>query len=247
MSEAGLPRIGPLYVRMTTPSPGGVLPGARDIFGKLSVTSQFKVSLHLTNNNDANLMGWLGAAGLTNNIRTANTFDFFCSGTSLPGAVMDTIDEIGSRQGVIEKFPTRRVYPDVSMEFYVDYDYKLIRLFEEWMNFINPIYTKDGRYRASPSGQGDAKGRPDFFRFNYPDDYKRIISITKFERDFLEDPNNSRGKILSPPSITYRLIEAFPVNLTAIPVTYEGSIITKTTVVFSYTRYVIEKNNGSRK
>ena len=40
------------------------------------------------------------------------------------------------------------------------------------------------------------------------------------------------------------MINAYPIQLTATPVTYEGSTITKTTVVFNYDRYVI-LNNGN--
>ena len=244
--KKGKPDIGPLYIRMTTPSPDGSLPGARDIFGKLSVTSQFKVSLHLTNY-DRDLMGWLSTCGLTNNVRTANTFDFFCSETALPGATFDMAEESGSRQGIIERFPTRRIYPDFTMTFYVDYDYKIIRLFEEWMNYINPIYSSSGIVPPDATGQGNAKNSQDFFRFKYPNTYKRIISVTKFERDFLENPNEPGGPTITQPTITYRMIDSFPTNITALPLSYEGSTITKTTVSFSYARYLIEKNNGSRK
>jgi hypothetical protein len=31
------------------------------------------------------------------------------------------------------------------MTFYVDAEYGIIRLFEEWMNFINPLYSTRGR------------------------------------------------------------------------------------------------------
>jgi hypothetical protein len=41
------------------------------------------------------------------------------------------------------------------------------------------------------------------------------------------------------------MIEAFPTNITAMPLTYEGSQIVKTTVTFQYTRYVMEKNYGT--
>lgn len=243
----GKPDIGPLYVKMTTPSPDGALAGARDIFGKLSVTSQFKVSLHLTNSKDPYLMGWLIECGLTNDIRTANTFDFFCAETALPGATFDMAEESGSRQGIIERFPTRRIYPDFTMTFYVDYDYKLIRLFEEWMNYINPIYGQSGIATPNSKGQGNSKNSNEFFRFKYPDTYKRIISVTKFERDFLNNPNNPNEAPKSPPTITYRMIDSFPTNISALPVTYEGSTVTKTTVSFNYTRYVIEKNDGVRR
>lgn len=222
---AGQPEVGFLY--KTTDE-------ALEIFSKLSLTSQFKVSLHLTNRGaDDFLMNWLADAGITSDGEFSK-FDFYCAETSLPGATFDVTEEIGSRQGVIERFPTKRVYPDVTMTFYVDYDYKLIRLFEEWMNYINPVYTDAGEVKANSKGQGDAKNRPDFFRLKYPDTYKRIISIVKFERDL-----NRTNDV---PRITYRLIDAFPTNIAAMPVTYEGSTITKTIVTFSYSRYVIEKH-----
>jgi hypothetical protein len=246
---SGLPAIGPLYVKMTTPRTDGAvtLPGARDIFGKLSVTSQFKVSLHLVNSTTgSNLDSYLSSVGLTNDLSRNAFYDFYCSETSLPGAAFDVSEESGSRQGVIEKFPTRRIYPDFTITLYVDYDYQIIRLFEEWMNYINPLYTSSGLVPGSSIGQGNAKNRPDFFRVRYPDDYKRIISVTKFERNFLADPATGVGTLGNVPSLTYRMIDAFPSNITAIPVTYEGSTVTKTTVSFSYSRYVIEKNYGTQ-
>lgn len=246
---SGFPQIGPLYVKMTTPRTDGAvsLPGALDIFGKLSITSQFKVSLHLVNSTaTTGLDGYLSSIGLTNNVDRNAQFDFYCSEAALPGATFDVFEESGSRQGVIEKFPTRRVYPEFTITLYVDNDYQILRLFEEWMNYINPLYTSSGLVPGSSVGQGSAKNRPDFFRVRYPDDYKRIISVTKFERNFLQDATTSASGVLgNVPSLTYRMIDAFPSNLTAIPVTYEGSTITKTTVTFTYSRYVIEKNNGS--
>jgi hypothetical protein len=245
---SGLPNIGPLYTTITTPNglPGnGVnnLKGARDIFGNLSVSSQFKVSLHLNNSQgqDSNLLGWLASAGLTLDPTSNTYYDFFCAEAALPGATFDMAEEVGSRQGVIERFPTRRIYPDFTMTFYVDNDYRILRLFEEWMNYINPVYDDSGLLNTSSSGQGNAKGSQNFFRFRYPEKYKRIISITKFERNFRVGLN----KVGFPPLLTYRMIDAFPTNITAIPVSYEGSTITKSTITFNYTRYVTEKSGGN--
>lgn len=251
---AGLPRIGPLYVKMTTPRSDGAatLKGARDIFGELSLTSQFKVAMHLSNSigSDDKLMSWFGQAGLTLDTAQNTYYDFFCSEVVIPGATFDVAEESGSRQGAIERMPTKRVFPPVSMTFYVDNDYKLIRLFEEWMNFINPLYGSTGggpggSYTQTTRGQGNAKNRNDFFRMRYPDEYKRIISIVKFERNFKVNPESSGGQLGNVPSITYRLIDAFPTNITAMPLSYEGSTITKTTVEFAYTRYVYEHNRGT--
>jgi hypothetical protein len=246
----GYPHIGPFYLKMTEGSPSNGLPSARDIFGNLSLTSQFKVSLHLTNVDagGSGLMSWLKSSsviGGNKNDITSNAFiyDFYCAEAVIPGVQFDVTEEMGSRQGTIERFPTRRIFPEFTMTFYVDNEYNLIRLFEEWMNYINPLYGGTGLLPPSPRGQGDDDGKDkmDFFRFRYPDDYKRILSITKFERNFdTKDQNN----IKYPPHLTYRMLEAFPTNITAMPLTYEGSQITKTTVTFQYTRYVMEKNYG---
>lgn len=253
-NSSGFPRVGPLYVKMTTPRTDGAvgLDGARDIFGALSITSQFKVSLHLTNttSDDDKLMQWLTRSGLTGDVAKNTYYDFYCAEAVIPGATFEVTEEAGSRQGVIERIPTRRVYTPITLTFYVDKDYNLIRLFEEWMNFINPIYGSDGnesggRFGPSANGFGNSKDRNDFYRMRYPNDYKRTISIIKFERNFLLEPGTNGGQLGNVPSITYRLIEAFPTNITAMPVSYEGSTITKTTVEFSYSRYVYEKNYGT--
>lgn len=249
--NSGYPLIGPLYLKMTDArtDEGVTLAGARDIFGALSISSQFKLSLHLSSGGVGDVLTtYLRGIGLSDDVSKNEYYNFYCAEASLPGATFDMIEEGGSHQGVIEKFPTKRVYPEFTATFYVDNDYRLIRLFEEWMNYINPIYTTSGILPGSSIGQGNAKNSNDFFRMRYPDSYRRIISITKFERNFYkydsQNPNNA-GQLGNVPSMTYRMIDAFPTNITAIPVSYEGSTITKTTISFNYSRYVIEKNNGS--
>lgn len=244
---AGQPDVGPLQTTISNISrPDGTVPSALDMFGNLSVTSQFKVSLHFPKNGLLDLEKWLSKDGLLITTTDAMSYDFLCSEASLPGASFNAFEEMGSRQGVIETFAGNRSYPTFDMTFYVDNQYRMIRLFEEWMNFINPIYTNNGMAEPnlSGSGYGGAKNRPDFFRLRYPDQYRRIISITKFERDFHENPDKPSGVYKKQTQLTYRMIDSFPVNLTSIPVTYDGSIVTKTRVSFSYSRYVIERSNA---
>jgi len=258
-SGKGYPEIGPLYLKMTeartddSPNNSPILPGALDIFGSLSMSSQFKVALHMTKGGVGDVLSkYLTNIGLTDDASRNEYYNFYCAETTLPGASFDTFQESGSRQGVIENFPSKRVYTPFNMTFYVDNDYRLIRLFEEWMNYINPVYSYGGISKGDAKGQGDAKNKPDFFRLRYPDSYKRIISVVKFERNFIKYPDptttslysDKKPKILSVPTLTYRMIDAFPTNITGMPVSYEGTTILKTTVDFSYSRYVIEKNDG---
>jgi hypothetical protein len=228
--------IGQLYINMPDVQ--------KRIFDTLSLTSQFKVSLLL--GDPTALTAHLDRCGLLGSKNTEK-YDFLCAEATLPGSTFDMGEEYGSRQGIIERFPNRRVYSDFNLTFYVDAEYNVIRLFEEWMNFIDPLYSKDSVYTGSPNGQAQErfKQSEDYFRFKYPDTYKKNIAITKFERDFIANPNQgARTKDQS--TMTYYFIDAFPTNLTALPLSYEGSTITKTTINFSYTRYTVDKHNGTK-
>jgi hypothetical protein len=249
-------RVDPIYIRMTTPrntSDGrGSLPGVQDLFGSLSQTSQFKVSLFLgdsvgTGSADRDLNSWLVSCGVLGENLSSLRYDFMCYSTTLPGNTFATYEESGSRQGLTEKFPYMRTFPEVSLDFFVDADYGLIRLFEEWMNFINPLYTDRGNSKiGSPRGSTSDNASFDhdnIFKLRYPLTYKRTITVTKFERNIRVD---SKGNVLeTPPMLTYKFINAFPNNLTAMNLSYEGTSITKTSVSFNYDRYVVLKHNGT--
>ena len=229
--------IGELYISMPEVQ--------KRIFGTdLSLTSQFKVSLLLGDPPD--LTAHLKKCGLLD-AKDIERYDFLCLEATLPGSTFDMGEEYGSRQGIIERFPTRRIYSDFNLTFYVDAEYNVIRLFEEWMNYIDPLYDKDGFYDGSPNGQGQErfKQKENYFRFKYPDTYKKNIAITKFEKNFLVKPNQSSATI-DQSTMTYYFMEAFPTNLTALPLSYEGSTITKTTINFSYTRYTVDKHIGTK-
>ena len=64
------------------------------------------------------------------------------------------------------------------------------------------------------------------YRFNYPKTYKSQIFVTKFEKN------------LSDKQMTYGFIDAFPLNLISMPVSYAQSEVLKLSVSFAYTRYV---------
>lgn len=229
------------------------IPNASPIFSKLAISSQFKVSLDLvrqtSSGGDLGLFQYLTNCGLFNDTTsTFQKYDFLCSQASLPGATFDVSEEMGSRQGMIERFASRRVYNQFDLTFYIDDDYNILRLFEEWMNYINPVYNEtNGRYDGSQSSQLSAyRERNTYSRFRYPDNYRRMLSITKFEKDFLENPNDRNNTFKNLPLLTYRFIDTFPVDINAVPMSYDGSTILQVTVVFSYLRHTIEKHSNAQ-
>ena len=231
-------QISPLYTSMEDVR--------RKYLNDLSLTSQFKVSMFLSSggSEEETLASYLSKCGLTET-KDKLKYDFMCAEAVLPGSTFDVGEESGSRQGVIERFPTRRIFSDFNLTFYVDAEYKLIRLFEEWMNFIDPIYDIDGAYTASPAGQVRFLDNNSYYRLKYPDTYRKVIAISKFERDMVNSPNKvGGGGTKDHTTLTYQFIDAFPTNITALPLSYEGSTITKTTINFSYSRYIVMSHKG---
>ena len=226
-----------------------------DLF-PLSLTAEFKVSLNLGfDDSSEGLSSWLTKCGIANSPQDLARYDFFASDVTLPGASFDMAESMGDRQGTIERFAQRRLYAPLSVSFYVDSDYNMLRLFEEWMNFINPIHNSSGRYEGSYQGQNEYAARNNYYKFRYPDDYKRIIVVTKFEKDFYQGLNMNETRIgryaksrsgdnLIPGSLLcYQFIDTFPSNIVAIPLSYDGTQVTKVTIEFQYLRYNTITNN----
>lgn len=251
-------RVDPIYVRMTLPRDSNDnrfgLPSAQDLFGQLSVTSQFKVSLFFgsTSTGQDDVNNHLIGCGIFDNAINSLKYDFMCHSATLPGSSFSTIEEAGSRQGITEKFAAMRTFPDLTLEFYVDSEYGIIRLFEEWLNYINPLYDSTGGNilpadRAGSTSRRSALNENNYYRVKYPSSYKREISVTKFERNIFANPNLQDDAFSETPDmLTYRFINIFPTQLTALPVSYEGSTVTKTSVSFSYDRYVVQRHIGNR-
>ena len=228
-----------------------------DLF-PLSLTAEFKVSLNLGfDNSSEGLSSWLTKCGIANSPQDLARYDFFASDVTLPGASFDMAESMGDRQGTIERFAQRRLYAPLSVSFYIDSDYNILRLFEEWMNFINPIHSDQGRYEGSYQGQSGYEGRNNYYKFRYPDDYKRNVIVTKFEKDFYQGLNMNETRIggyaksksgdeLIPGSLLcYQFIDTFPSNIVAIPLSYEGTEVTKVTIEFQYLRYNTITNNDA--
>ena len=227
------------------------IPNASPIFSKLAISSQFKVSLDLVrrsaSGDNLGLFDYLSNCGLFEDTNsTSQKYDFLCASASLPGSNFNISEELGSRQGMTERFATRRIYNEFDLTFYLDNDYNVLRMLEEWMNYINPIYNEtNGKYIGNQSSQSNAyQERNSYSRFRYPDDYRRKIRITKFERDFLQNPNDKNNTFKDMPLLTYHFIDTFPVNINAVPMSYDGSTFLQVTAVFTYLRHTIEKHGN---
>ena len=177
--------------------------------------------------------------------------NLLCCETSLPGSSFLTSEALDDHTGVTERHAYRRNYgQQIDLTFYVDADkYLPIVFFETWMSYI-----AGETYLPGP------KQRNFSHRFLYPHDYKaqQGFKIKKFERDYhtqtkrpnpLEDIVNiiagtdfgSTKTDKTGTDIEYEFIDAFPIAMNSIPISYETSQLLKCTVSMAYTRYVVNQ------
>ena len=167
--------------------------------GAPSLSSFYIVNLDLamgqsnSENSEESLENWLASCGVMDNPAAIRRYSLLATEAILPGTAMSVLEEKGSRQGITERFATQRAYNDIAITYYIPSDYTSLRLFQEWINFMNPLYYKAGFTGSGandvrltsgyPSGYPHATDSNSFHRFRYPNEYKKSLTITKFERN----------------------------------------------------------------
>ena len=166
-----------------------------------------------------------------------DNISLMCCEASLPGSSLTTHEVNNDYAGVTEKMAYRRLYDEsLGLTFYVDRNYKVIQMIEAWMDYI--------------TGVDNTKTYEDPYvshRMAYPNTYKNNIYITKFERDnFMRNHSTTKGSSTRTARTTldYTFVQAFPLSLTAIPVSYEESSVLKCSVSFNFVRYVQQRKQS---
>ena len=93
-------------------------------------------SVYEQEKNANDLSQWFTTCGLMEQ-GDKERYELLANEAMLPGTSMSVAQEIGSRQGIRERFATQRQYTDISIGFYVTNDYTSLRLFQEWINYMN--------------------------------------------------------------------------------------------------------------
>lgn len=184
------------------------------LFRNLAQTSHYEVTF---DGLGQELKSYLALKNIDNNF--INDFGLLCSSANLPTSNFTTVTTRGNLTGMIENHAHTRDYgKEVSMEFYVDKNYKSLLLIENWMEYIS-----SGNHKNNVEKQNDTNY---YIRLRYPDFYKsNSTRIYKFDRDYNR-------------TISYTFIGMFPVALNPITVSYNASEILKMNVIFSYDRYI---------
>lgn len=135
--------------------------------------------------------------------------------------------------GITEKVAHNRQFTQTQMEVYVDSEYKTLKFFEHWMEFI-----ASGAHNQSLTPPAERKPevpitRKNYItRFQFPDYYKsNATKIIKFERDYKRQ-------------LEYNFVGLFPMSMSEIAVSYQDSQIMTVGVSFMYDRYIAGQNSS---
>ena len=168
---------------------------------------------------------WLGREpGLrrTQGSKFQQKMSLLCTQAELPGTSFIESSVTGNHQGITELFPNLRNFPPLNLSFYVDADHVILEVLETWMTYINPI--------ANDRGANNA-----YAVFNYPEDYKERVYVTKFERDtFIKE---SRAASYQSNMSSYEFINVWPINLTSMRVAYGDSNVLRCNIQLAYDRF----------
>jgi hypothetical protein len=83
-------------------------------------------------------------------VKNAKNLIYRCENANLPGRNFATLEQkIGSNP--VEKYPYLTSYNDLDLTFIVDDDMNQKVFFDAWMNFINPTYNYNFRYKGDYS------------------------------------------------------------------------------------------------
>lgn len=194
---------------------------AREKIGNLAQTNYYFVEMSALSDSISKHFKNSYAGDFGDLSRFVNRLGYLCSEASLPTSSYATAEVKDNYMGVTQEFAHTRIYTDLDLTFYVDAEYKVLRFFEGWMDYI----AGGGEVSAASNPRKDV-----YRRFNYPKFYKLDnLKLYKFERDYRY-------------SLNYSFINAFPKSVSALPVSYGPAEILKVTVTFNYDRYIVKKD-----
>jgi hypothetical protein len=82
-------------------------------------------------------------------VSSAKSLTYRCETAQLPGRTFATTEQ--RTYGPIEKYPYLNTYGDLDLTFIVDDDMNQKVFFDAWMNYINPLYNNNMRYKGDYS------------------------------------------------------------------------------------------------
>jgi hypothetical protein len=161
--------------------------------------------------------------------------ELMCCEAELPGSNFFTHDVTSDFAGMSEKMVYRRDYDSTAnFSFYVNNRYDVVEMFDGWSDYCA------GQNTRSPE---DYKRPYVNYRMNFPDEpgagYRTNIHLTKFEKHV----GSQKAGHAPQYALEYTFVNAFPLSVNPVKLSYQSSDLMKYSIGISYSRYVRERVN----
>lgn len=163
-------------------------------------------------------------------ISGARSLNLRCENTQLPGRTFATTEQ--KTYGPIEKYPYLNTYTDIDFTFIVDDDMQQKILFDAWLNFINPLYNNNIRYKQEYAtiltvNQYDVTNKLSY-SVNLYDAFP--ISISQMDLDWSGDGYHKLGVTFAYTYWQNNSLQAFGMELVDAGIAAVSSVINGATV-----------------
>ena len=157
-----------------------------------------------------------------------------CSSASLPSVQAATGQVNGYYTGHSMKYPTMKMYNDLSLTFICDANMTAYKVFHAWFDKLFQEIDADGNDIEMMEGwtQSPDRDRNRFTRVSYPDQYQTSIMIDKFEPGPV---NREQTK-----SMRYWFQNAYPYSIDAVPLDAGTTTLVTCTVNLYYERFEVQ-------
>lgn len=165
---------------------------------------------------------------------TRESMELLCSQASLPSVQAATGQVNGYYTGHSMKYPTMKMYNDLSLTFICDANMTAYKVFHAWFDKIFQEVDGDGNNIDVMEGwtQSPDRDRNRFTRVAYPDQYQMSLLVDKFEPGPV---NRSQTK-----SMRYWFQNVYPYSIDAVPLDAGTTTLVTCTVNLYYERYEVQ-------
>ena len=156
----------------------------------------------------------------------SDLLQFLCDSVNLPGKSLEVIDYKPQGFGKTSKMPHGINFDNLSLTFMLDSNHRVLYFYELWLQEI--INTS-----STVSGERATYNNRTAFEMNYKKNYTATVEIIYFS------DSDATGKT----AITYKFIDAFPIQTGSVQLAWEANDqIAKLPVEFTYSSYTVFEN-----
>ena len=169
-----------------------------------------------------------------------STLEVLCNQASLPAATAATQQVNGYYTGSSYKYPTMKLFGDLSLSFICDSNMTAFKVMNSWFDRIFQEKSMFNQKEKIPEDMSHypERDRNRFTRIAYPESYQRTIIVDKFEAG----PRYSeQGR-----SVRYFFTNAYPYSIDAVPLDAGIATLMTCTVNFHYERYELQYEDARK-